>query len=280
MAHPGDLIFFKNIYRYGVSHVGIVTEPGRFIGLQTREGCEEHTYLKGYWRRKFMQIRRVLNHGKVIQVKKKTNKTQPIIVNVYTVITTDNKISDERIKQDLKQASEIWSVCGISFRLKKIVRLSSKQFKFKDGEFHSGLFLNKQPLKVQKLIRFNPPGCTRNDVVVIYMDSQSFWDEGAKRVTTGGIFFYKLDQGPRTATIVLASNSKERSQMLAHELGHALFVDPATGLAINPSPTRDRKERSHDRNRKNLMYPKPPKKPILNQRQCLKARKSILIKLS
>lgn len=58
-AQPGDLIFFKGTYRAGVSHVGIVTKSGSFIGLGN-SGCKEDSYTSGYWKTHFMEIRRVL----------------------------------------------------------------------------------------------------------------------------------------------------------------------------------------------------------------------------
>lgn len=58
-AKPGDLVFFQNTYRKGVSHVGIVTRKGYCIS-QANSGCTEHTYTTGYWGSHFMSIRRVL----------------------------------------------------------------------------------------------------------------------------------------------------------------------------------------------------------------------------
>ncbi|PFP30264.1 hypothetical protein COJ96_06010 [Bacillus sp. AFS073361] len=57
-AQAGDLIFFQGTYRAGVSHVGIVTRKGYFIGLGN-SGVKEASYTSGYWDRHFMQIRRV-----------------------------------------------------------------------------------------------------------------------------------------------------------------------------------------------------------------------------
>jgi cell wall-associated NlpC family hydrolase len=58
-AQPGDLIFFQGTYRAGVSHVGIVTTPGKFVNLQSN-GCKEESYLSGYWANHYMAIRRVI----------------------------------------------------------------------------------------------------------------------------------------------------------------------------------------------------------------------------
>lgn len=58
-AQPGDLVFFKGTYRAGVSHVGIVTTPGKCVSLAS-SGCLEHSYISGYWGQHFMQINKVL----------------------------------------------------------------------------------------------------------------------------------------------------------------------------------------------------------------------------
>ncbi|MBW7454841.1 NlpC/P60 family protein [Paenibacillus sepulcri] len=284
-ARTGDIIFFKNTYRKAVSHVGIVTKPGYFIGLQSRGGCRERGYLNGFWKNKFMHIRRILNLSKsemgklkMVNNKASSTKNSPLIVNVHVVTSTGNPIKDSIIKKDLNRASKIWESSGITFRLKSITRHTDESYKFKNGEFSGGILLNKQPKKVQKLIRYSPKGSTRNDVVVIYMNSKSFKDVEAKRTTTGAIYFFGKKTGPRVATILLATNSRERAQMLAHELGHALFVNPVTGRSINPSRTMDPNETSHDSDKKNLMYPKPPSKPHINQTQREKAKKSTLIR--
>ncbi|WP_342537364.1 NlpC/P60 family protein [Sporosarcina sp. FSL K6-3508] len=58
-AKPGDLVFFQNTYRKGVSHVGIVTRKGYCISMHDK-GCTEHTYTTGYWGQHYMSIRRAL----------------------------------------------------------------------------------------------------------------------------------------------------------------------------------------------------------------------------
>ncbi|MDF2925044.1 MAG: hypothetical protein K0R57_3958 [Paenibacillaceae bacterium] len=278
---PGDIVFFRNIYRKGVSHVGIVSRPGSFIGLQTT-GCKERSYMRGYWKNKFMHIRRI-NLVNKKGSKHMTNNEQVFIsaqriVNVYVVVCTGNSMSDGKIKMDIRGANRIWKSSGISFRLKGITRHTEEAYRFKEREFVGGILLNKQPKKVQKLIRYNPVSSSRNDIAVIYLDTSSIRDVKAKRITTGAIYFFNRKQGPRTATILMASNSSQRAQMLAHEFGHALFVDPVSGLAVNPSPTMAPKDPTHDLERKNLMFPKPPAKPVTNQNQRNKALKSTLIR--
>lgn len=58
-AQPGDLVFFKDTYRKGVSHVGIVTRKGYCVSLHN-SGATEHSYTTGYWGNHYMSVRRVL----------------------------------------------------------------------------------------------------------------------------------------------------------------------------------------------------------------------------
>ena len=58
-AKPGDLVFFQNTYRKGVSHVGVITRKGYCISMHNG-GCTEHTYTTGFWGKHYMSIRRVL----------------------------------------------------------------------------------------------------------------------------------------------------------------------------------------------------------------------------
>ena len=63
-ALPGDVVFFKGTIPErgpnGVSHVGIVTTNGRCVSLASTGGCNEHSYVTGYWGKHFLEIRRVL----------------------------------------------------------------------------------------------------------------------------------------------------------------------------------------------------------------------------
>lgn len=58
-AKAGDLVFFAGTYRAGVSHVGIVTEKGTMINLQSG-GCIEERYDGPYWKKYLLEVHRVL----------------------------------------------------------------------------------------------------------------------------------------------------------------------------------------------------------------------------
>lgn len=59
---PGDLIFFKNTYKSGhtdgVSHVGIVTEKGKFVDLGN-SGCSVKSMDSSYYKEHFLAIKRM-----------------------------------------------------------------------------------------------------------------------------------------------------------------------------------------------------------------------------
>jgi cell wall-associated NlpC family hydrolase len=49
---PGDTIYFKDTYQPGLSHIGIVSEPGGLRFLNAREAVASEDYLSTYWRSK------------------------------------------------------------------------------------------------------------------------------------------------------------------------------------------------------------------------------------
>jgi hypothetical protein len=57
---PGDLVFFQNTYRRGLSHVGIYAGDGRFVdAVDERRGVKENALSNPYWDTRFYGARRV-----------------------------------------------------------------------------------------------------------------------------------------------------------------------------------------------------------------------------
>lgn len=57
---PGDLVFFQNTYRRGLSHVGVYAGNGRFIdAVDERLGVKENSLSNPYWDTRFYGARRV-----------------------------------------------------------------------------------------------------------------------------------------------------------------------------------------------------------------------------
>lgn len=58
---PGDLVFFKNTYRRGISHVGIYVGNGKFVhAANTRRGVTTDSLDEPYYQHKFAGARRVV----------------------------------------------------------------------------------------------------------------------------------------------------------------------------------------------------------------------------
>lgn len=58
---PGDLVFFRNTYRYGISHVGIYTGNGRFVHASNpRTGVVESSLNESYYANHYAGARRVM----------------------------------------------------------------------------------------------------------------------------------------------------------------------------------------------------------------------------
>ena len=58
-AAAGDLVFFKNTYRSGVSHVGIMTGAKSFIHCGSSKGVCRASLTESYWASHFLEIRRL-----------------------------------------------------------------------------------------------------------------------------------------------------------------------------------------------------------------------------
>ncbi len=60
-AQPGDLVFFKNTYKRGISHVGIYVGGGQFVhAANAHKGVRADSLSSSYYQAHFAGIRRVL----------------------------------------------------------------------------------------------------------------------------------------------------------------------------------------------------------------------------
>ena len=58
---PGDLVFFKNTYRHGISHVGIYTGNGKFVhAANSHKGVREDSLDTSYYNNHYAGARRVI----------------------------------------------------------------------------------------------------------------------------------------------------------------------------------------------------------------------------
>ena len=60
-AQPGDLVFFKNTYKHGISHVGIYVGAGQFVhAANAHKGVRTDSLSASYYQAHFAGLRRVL----------------------------------------------------------------------------------------------------------------------------------------------------------------------------------------------------------------------------
>lgn len=211
----------------------------------------------------------------LLATKKNSRLVRPLQllgVDVYAVVTGNNPITNQMITRDINNmASAIWEQCGITFFLKRISRVTTTVI---DKEYDSSLSFNNQPAKIRNLINFRPAGSTRLDIMVIYVGGTTFKNNRS----TGSTWTFSGQSGPRIATVVMASQSIARAQVLAHEFGHALLYNPVTNRKTDPTPGLD--SSGHvpaGNNPNNLMLATVPLNPTINAGQCRAAARSPLI---
>ena len=57
--HPGDLVFFSNTYKGGISHVGIYAGNGKFLHAPKEGSSVSYSNLSGYWADHYYGARRI-----------------------------------------------------------------------------------------------------------------------------------------------------------------------------------------------------------------------------
>ena len=122
-------------------------------------------------------------------------------------------------------------------------------------------------------MNFRPAGSTRQDIMVIYVEGETFKNNR----TSGVTYRFPGQSGPRIATVFVASRARVRHQVLAHEFGHALLYDPVNDCRTDPTPGLDRSGHVPASNKNNLMLPSVTLSPTINAGQCRAAARSPLI---
>lgn len=195
----------------------------------------------------------------------------PLCVDLWVVIAGGN-VSNNRIQRDIEAANEVWKTCRIHFSLRGITTIGSTNV---SGIIGNGVFTSSNPPQILNMLSNRPSGSSRFSIVIYYVDGNRFQD-GANGVSP---YPLPLTQGGPRPSIILTNDAHpdvtSTRFVLAHELGHTLFLNPNNLTLTNPSNTVS-SDGFHDNDPTNLMYVRGVgPNPTINKEQCEKARSSV-----
>ncbi|MEE6185087.1 hypothetical protein [Bacillus pretiosus] len=195
-----------------------------------------------------------------------------LCVGVSAVVAGGN-VGHNRIQRDIDAANEVWKTCGIRFLLERVITIGTVDVSDTIG---MGVTTFSNPPKILNMLSIRPPGSSRFSIVIYYVYGNRFLDG------SNGVSPYPLpltQGGPRPSIIHTNDAHPDFTAtrfVLAHELGHTLFLNPNDLTLTNPSPTAT-SDGYHDVNPNNLMYVGGVgTNPTINKEQCEKARSSAL----
>jgi hypothetical protein len=192
---------------------------------------------------------------------------------------TDDAVQ-ARIERDMAAANEIWrkkvngKTLGITFRLVKLI-LFQQKINLKGLDIRTEqMVMNNRKLgqTARLLLGLAKNFCQNADVFVFYMDGKHIGPIQKNGTRTLAITYmdYPL--------IIMSNGANESEFILAHELGHFLFLNNRFQNTSDPHPLKS--DPAHNAKPENLMYPtgmhwpKPPQLPEITKEQIKKALES------
>ncbi|MFC3882294.1 hypothetical protein ACFOU2_01635 [Bacillus songklensis] len=181
-----------------------------------------------------------------------------------------------RVRREIAAANRIWQrrengrlVQGVRFNvvrsfvyLENISGIVSNAENFPTRE-------NSHMTMVQAMLRTGRAVCPNADVYVFYMNGNRFGPINSDYSSTVAITYNSFP-------IIIMTNASTSDYLLAHELGHFMFITNRFNRTADPEPFSTT-DRNHNRTPTNLMFPSPdswPPVPDITADQIYKALNS------
>ncbi|MFC3882120.1 ImmA/IrrE family metallo-endopeptidase [Bacillus songklensis] len=215
--------------------------------------------------------------------------TYTVDVYAFFVNGADSRTNIDRVKQDISNANRAWKGC-IKFVLKGIYFRKSKLIVNASSIPADKVFKNRQIDPLIKSAR-NATG-NKIGIYVLYLSGDYLAEGRARKVIgVGGteLVSFKNSTDYKLFGRVLLTDKAAGRYTLAHEFGHVLFNhynvmrkkfihDDPSGPYINSQIGR--RDRAHNNDRKNLMFPiSPSVTPIVTSQQCQIAKMSKIVRV-
>ncbi len=190
-------------------------------------------------------------------------------------VTGEAQTTPLRIKQELDAANTLWQqkvngkTQGVRFKLEKTTIINQK---VNDVDVNTEKIQMKQKALdqyAQLLLALAKKICSKADVFIIYMNGDRLGPIERDGAQTLAITY--LDY----PLIIMTNGAQVNEYILAHELGHFLFINNRYGKSADPNPMKG--DSAHNASSSNLMHytgiywPSSPKYPSVSPEQIKKA---------
>lgn len=214
-----------------------------------------------------------------------TDLVQPGLVVDLCIYLFENSAKDEEaVRADVTSASGIWCQRRINIQVGHMERLgpllpTKVQQEGQVDLNHPALAEASVACPLTDAVRDQFFDIPRHGCVDLTTAIAVFYIPGSRFVTGGSgchSFYYPAGDVPPRHIIILSDDAT--GNVLAHELGHALFTKSVGQAWENhdPGPNQDPSNPIHNANSANLMFPSVPEHPTITVQQGVQAQQSLL----
>jgi hypothetical protein len=211
------------------------------------------------------------------------------VVELCIYIFTGSAKNEKSVRSEVEEAGKIWCQSGINVQaihLKQLPPLpASEPLDLNSPDLARQISCGGMSDAVRNQLfsigRPNCPGNIHESIAVYYIPGRRLADGFAS-----GCHQFRTLGGDGLPEHIILLTDEASGQVLAHELGHALFArkddsnnwfngDPDNDDPNNDDP--DQKKEIHSKNPQNLMFPNVPPIPVISPKQSAQANSSDLV---
>lgn len=206
-----------------------------------------------------------------------------LVIELCLYFFKDSAKDENKARTDVEIARDIWCQGGINVQAIHWERLSplpiSEPLDLNSSnlarQISCGGMSEAEQNQLFSIGRPNCPGNINKSIAVYYIPGRRLADGFAS-----GCHRFRPLGGDGLPEHIILLTDEASGQVLAHELGHALFtrqIGTNTWINDDPDQNMDPSSKIHNKNSQNLMFPNVPTVPVISATQSAQAKSSHLV---